>query len=707
MTPMTHLYAVLVHESPDCILDLLRALRKQDPESHILLYNGGTDAQLLAGLPLDELCVHAHPTPRPMRWGTLHGFALDCMRHALAQLPFQAMTIVDSDQMPLRPGWSAAVAAMLAAEPRLGLLSSEPARQYADTKIDPVHTLYAERDLWLPLLRRLPGGEAAFAHWTFWPGTVFTRDAAAALVQIFDTDAELHAILAQSGAWATEEVLLPTLVAALGFGIGRTPTAMRWVQFRRTFAPAEAEAARADPTAFWIHPVTRTLNDPLRIALRPAVAPPQAGLLRSLPIIAAMQRVEGWLTEPEADLLIAALSDAARRLPQGEIAEIGSWCGRSTVVLAGVLRAINEARLLHAIDPHEGEVSIDDGRIQRNEPTLLRLKANLAAAGLTTHVNLRVARSTALAWHDPLAFLFVDGLHDEASVAADVAHFAPHLLPGALVAFHDYADYWPGVMKVVDGLVTSGGWTLLDRADSLVVLRREGARVAPHIARRAAPLVSAIMPTADREAFLPRAIKAFLSQGYADKELIIVDDGVSPIAHLVPDDPRLRLIRLAPRLTVGAKRNIACEAARGDIILHWDDDDWHAHDRLSRQVSAMEVAEAELCGSTTQLFYDRAAGQAWRYDYAALGDPRPWLAGGTLAYLVSRWRRGPFEELDVGEDARFVRAEPACIRSEVPGDVVIGMIHDKNVSPKHPRAPLWRAVALEDMAKLMGEDWVF
>jgi glycosyltransferase involved in cell wall biosynthesis len=240
-----------------------------------------------------------------------------------------------------------------------------------------------------------------------------------------------------------------------------------------------------------------------------------------------------------------------------------------------------------------------------------------------------------------------------------------------------------------------------------VVLRREGARAAPHIARRAAPLVSAIMPTADRVAFVPRAIQTFLRQDYAEKELVIVDDGVSPIAHLVPDDPRLRLIRFAPRLTVGAKRNIACEAARGDIMLHWDDDDWHAQDRLSRQVSAMEAAGAELCGSTTQLFLDRAAGQAWRYDYATLGDPRPWLAGGTLAYRASRWRRGPFEEVDVGEDARFVRAEPACIRSEVLGDVVVGMIHEKNVSPKRPRAPLWRQVALEDLAKLMGEDWVF
>ena len=39
------------------------------------------------------------------------------------------------------------------------------------------------------------------------------------------------------------------------------------------------------------------------------------------------------------------------------------------------------------------------------------------------------------------------------------------------------------------------------------------------------PLVSCIMPTHNRCCFAPQAIEYFLRQNYADKELIVIDDG--------------------------------------------------------------------------------------------------------------------------------------------------------------------------------------
>ena len=42
-----HCYCLLVHERPDCVLDLLRSLRAHDPDSAILLDNGGSDLQVL------------------------------------------------------------------------------------------------------------------------------------------------------------------------------------------------------------------------------------------------------------------------------------------------------------------------------------------------------------------------------------------------------------------------------------------------------------------------------------------------------------------------------------------------------------------------------------------------------------------------------------------------------------------------------------
>ena len=50
------------------------------------------------------------------------------------------------------------------------------------------------------------------------------------------------------------------------------------------------------------------------------------------------------------------------------------------------------------------------------------------------------------------------------------------------------------------------------------------------------PLVSCIMPTADRRRFVPLAIQNFLQQDYPNRELVILDDGQDSVADLAPAD---------------------------------------------------------------------------------------------------------------------------------------------------------------------------
>jgi len=50
------------------------------------------------------------------------------------------------------------------------------------------------------------------------------------------------------------------------------------------------------------------------------------------------------------------------------------------------------------------------------------------------------------------------------------------------------------------------------------------------------PLVSCIMPTANREKFIPLAVKYFQRQDYPNKELVVLDDGNKPVKHLLPDE---------------------------------------------------------------------------------------------------------------------------------------------------------------------------
>src|SRR5262249_5445037 len=147
----------------------------------------------------------------------------------------------------------------------------------------------------------------------------------------------------------------------------------------------------------------------------------------------------------------------------------------------------------------------------------------------------------------------------------------------------------------------------------------------------AGPLVSCIMPTYDRRRYVPLAVRAFLRQDYPQAELLVVDDGTDPVADCLPDDPRIRYVRLDRRLTIGGKRSLACAQARGEVSVHWDDDDWYPPWRLRLQASALRERSAEVCGSSQLFYYDAAAGRAWRYQYT--GRPGTWVAGNTLAYL--------------------------------------------------------------------------
>jgi hypothetical protein len=64
--------------------------------------------------------------------------------------------------------------------------------------------------------------------------------------------------------------------------------------------------------------------------------------------------------------------------------------------------------------------------------------------------------------------------------------------------------------------------------------------------------------------------------------------------------------------------------------VHWDDDVWVAHWRLSYQVSSLLKKQADLYGLDKVLYYDLRSGQAWQYIYPM--GRRPWVAGNTLYY---------------------------------------------------------------------------
>src|SRR5690349_3229572 len=140
-------------------------------------------------------------------------------------------------------------------------------------------------------------------------------------------------------------------------------------------------------------------------------------------------------------------------------------------------------------------------------------------------------------------------------------------------------------------------------------------------------LVSSILPTHNRRTFFAQSIQYFLRQEYSNKELIIIDDGSDCIRDLVPDNSQIRYFRLDHRHSIGAKRNLACHHANGDIIVHWDDDDWMAPWRISYQVASLLERNLDLCGLDRLFYFQPTSQSAWEYIYS--GGARPWVAGNT------------------------------------------------------------------------------
>jgi predicted O-methyltransferase YrrM len=189
-----------------------------------------------------------------------------------------------------------------------------------------------------------------------------------------------------------------------------------------------------------------------------------------------MRTIDGWFDEAEARLLFAMTIRALAELPEpSAVVEVGSWCGRSTVVLGAAVRASGTSARVFAVDPHEGEISLPgaNGTTGRytGPSTFDRFLENMNRAGLRHVVRPLRQRSFEVAWSQPISLLLIDGLHDEANVARDLGMFEPWLVEGGFVAFHDYTSF-AGVAAVADRLLAGGRYRPAGRAGTLLVVQR-------------------------------------------------------------------------------------------------------------------------------------------------------------------------------------------------------------------------------------------
>lgn len=196
-----------------------------------------------------------------------------------------------------------------------------------------------------------------------------------------------------------------------------------------------------------------------------------------------IEAVKGFMDPEEGNTLYETAKALAGR---GPVMEIGSYCGKSTVYLGQACKECDG--VLYAVDHHRGSEEnqqgweYHDGELYDADTGLLNtlplFRQTLRAADLEDHVVPLIAKSSVAArfWSTPLAMVFIDGGHAFEMVFTDYKCWAPHVLPGGILAFHDiFEDPQDGgqapweVMKLA---LASGLFEQVGRTKSLVLLKR-------------------------------------------------------------------------------------------------------------------------------------------------------------------------------------------------------------------------------------------
>ncbi len=202
--------------------------------------------------------------------------------------------------------------------------------------------------------------------------------------------------------------------------------------------------------------------------------------------LAAFEAAKGFMPVREGLALYeAAAAAGALGLP---LLEVGTYCGRSTILLADAAREAGVAAI--TVDHHRGSEEQQPGW-EYHDPTVVdpeiglmdtlpTFRRTLHRAGLEDHVIAIVGRSPQVAatWGGELGFVFIDGGHTDEHASGDYEGWAPHVAVGGTLVIHDVfpdpADGGQAPYRIYLRALASGAFEEVSVTDSLRVLRRTG-----------------------------------------------------------------------------------------------------------------------------------------------------------------------------------------------------------------------------------------
>jgi predicted O-methyltransferase YrrM len=191
--------------------------------------------------------------------------------------------------------------------------------------------------------------------------------------------------------------------------------------------------------------------------------------------------IPSWLGVQEG-LALATFAYSLR--PNAIIVEIGSFLGKSAILLAGA-RKLRGSGTLHCIDPFDASGDTFSTPVYRSiaaaEARSLRERfdANIARAGLAAWVEVHqgTAVTVAASWNTPIDMLFLDG--DQSPDGARIAFqsWEPYLRADGIIALHNstsrtYAPDHNGIHLLATGVLRKPQFSDISAVETTTFARK-------------------------------------------------------------------------------------------------------------------------------------------------------------------------------------------------------------------------------------------
>jgi predicted O-methyltransferase YrrM len=156
------------------------------------------------------------------------------------------------------------------------------------------------------------------------------------------------------------------------------------------------------------------------------------------------EQTTGFMPLDEGRALYEA---ACRYAGDGIIAEIGTYCGKSSIYLGAAARETGAT--VYTIDHHQGSEEHQPGWEYHDSSlvdpetgkfdTVTEFRRAIVRAGLTDTVVGVLGSSVTVAkmWRTPIRLLFIDGGHTEEAAQRDYDNWAHWVAAGGALAIHD------------------------------------------------------------------------------------------------------------------------------------------------------------------------------------------------------------------------------------------------------------------------------